>query len=121
MNFKCLFCIYQVTVLKLRLSHVEESLGSEEEVKSDMEREMCKLTAELRASQSKFEELSKETQDQGNVLASTQLSNTTCMERLDISNDMIDDYKQQVTSFLHIFHYEEVMANGNYGYKLYSH
>ena len=121
MNFKCLFRIFQVTVLKLRLSHVEESLGSEEEVKSDMEREMCKLTAELRASQSKFEELSKETQDQGNVLASTQLSNTTCMERLDISNDMIDDYKQQVTSFLHIFHYEEVMANGNYGYKLYSH
>ena len=86
----------QVSVLKFRLSHLEESLGSEEEAKSVMETEMSKLTAELRASQSKFEELSKETKDQGNVLASTQLSNSTCMERLDISNDMIDDYKQQV-------------------------
>ena len=89
----------QVSVLKFRLSHLEESLGSEEEAKSDMEREMSKLTAELRASQSKFDELSKESKDQGNVLASTQLSNTTCMERLDISNDMIDDYKQQVTFY----------------------
>merc|ERR1712083_120762 len=40
--------------------------------------------------------LSKETQEQESVLASTQLSATTCMERLDISTEMIEDYKKRI-------------------------
>ena len=85
-----------VASLKQRLNRMEESLGSEEEAKSDMEKEVDRLTEELRASQSKVDELCLKSKDQGHFLASTQLSASTCMERLDISTDMIEDYKLQI-------------------------
>ena len=82
--------------LKERLNTVEEKLASKEEAKDEAERTVIKLSEDLRERESKLAILSKETQEQENVLASTQLSATTCMERLDISGEMIEDYKKRI-------------------------
>ena len=82
--------------LKQRLNLVEETLASKEEAKDEADKEVIKLSDELKERNSKLEMLSKETQEQESVLASTQLSATTCMERLDISTEMIEDYKKRI-------------------------
>ena len=82
--------------LKERLNQLEEKLASKEEAKDEADKEVIKLNDELKERESKLEMLSKETQEQENVLASTQLSATTCMERLDISAEMIEDYKKRI-------------------------
>ena len=85
-----------VDQLKERLNQLEEKLASKEEAKDEADKEVIKLNDELKERESKLEMLSKETQEQENVLASTQLSATTCMERLDISAEMIEDYKKRI-------------------------
>merc|ERR1712179_764575 len=50
----------------------------------------------LKERDSKLNMLTQETEEQESVLASTQLSATTCMERLDISTEMIEDYKKRI-------------------------
>ena len=82
--------------LKDRLSVVEEKLALREEAKDEADKEVIKLSDELRENESKLEMLSKETLEQESILASTQLSATTCMERLDISTEMIKDYKKRI-------------------------
>ena len=82
--------------LKERLNGLEEKLASKEEAKEEADKAVIKLNDELKKRESKLEMLSKETQEQENVLASTQLSATTCMERLDISSEMIEDYKKRI-------------------------
>ena len=82
--------------LKERLNQLEEKLASKEEAKDEADKEVIKLNDELKERESKLEMLSKETQEQENALASTQLSATTCMERLDISAEMIEDYKKRI-------------------------
>ena len=82
--------------LKDRLSTVEEKLSLKEEAKDEADKEVIKLSDEIRENESKLEMLSKETLEQESVLASTQLSATTCMERLDISTEMIKDYKKRI-------------------------
>ena len=82
--------------LKERLNQLEEKLASKVEAKDEADKEVIKLNDELKERESKLEMLSKETQEQENVLASTQLSATTCMERLDISAEMIEDYKKRI-------------------------
>merc|ERR1712038_40138 len=74
--------------LKAKLNQLEEKLASKEEAKDEADKEVIRLSDELKERESKLEMLSKETQEQENVLASTQLSATTCMERLDISAEM---------------------------------
>ena len=82
--------------LKDRLSVVEEKLALREEAKDEADKEVIKLSDELRENESRLEMLSKETLEQESILASTQLSATTCMERLDISTEMIKDYKKRI-------------------------
>ena len=82
--------------LKDRLSVVEEKLALREEAKDEADKEVIKLSDELRENESWLEMLSKETLEQESILASTQLSATTCMERLDISTEMIKDYKKRI-------------------------
>ena len=82
--------------LKERLSTVEEKLAFKEEAKDEADKEVIKLSDELRESEAKLEMLSMENLEQDRVLASTQLSATTCMERLDISAEMIKDYKKRI-------------------------
>merc|ERR1712223_1506731 len=79
-----------------KLNQLEEKLASKEEAKDEADKEVIKLSDELKKRESKLEMLSMETQEQENVLASTQLSATTCMERLDISAEMIEDYKKRI-------------------------
>ena len=82
--------------LKERFSTLEESFASNEEAKDEADKKVIKLSDELKERDSKLNMLSQETEEQESVLASTQLSATTCMERLDISTEMIEDYKKRI-------------------------
>ena len=70
-----------VEQLQTRFNEIEEKLATKEDLKDEADKAVMKLSDELRESASKLEQLSKETQEQENVLNRTQLSATTCMER----------------------------------------
>ena len=85
-----------VEKLQERLTTVEENLATKEEAKNEADKAVMKLSDELRERECKLEILSKQTEEKESVLASTQLSATTCMEKLDISSEMIEDYKKRI-------------------------
>ena len=82
--------------LKERVNTMEETIAFKEEAQDEADKKLIKLSDALRERESMLNILSQETQEQESVLASTQLSATTCKEKLDISTEMIEDYKKRI-------------------------